>query len=193
MSERPEANARWKDQFEDVQQSSVNRELFGIDENQLSSIGIFPKGSLHWKFNKRSKRNWTCLKQVQTEKSKESLSNSEKVKNYAGRFPLSPGEEENGYGPYTCKLEGSGIQRLRKFQRKRTSDFPRYQCLKSRRPEEQRWKMYDSLHCGSVDWAKQILGQTHIVLEKCLQSEQAVESKVGAARSERWSSGKPLA
>ena len=67
---------------------------------------------------------------------------------------------------------------------------------------EQRWKMYDSLHCGSADLAKQILGQTHMVLEKCLQTEQAVESTVGAARSEyfgtdtdeeKWSSGKPLA
>ena len=28
------------------------------------------------------------------------------------------------------------------------SDIPRYQCVESRSPEEERWMMYDSRHCG---------------------------------------------
>ena len=39
------------------------------------------------------------------------------------------------------------------FQRKRTSDIPRYQCVKWRGPEEEIRKMYDSLHCG-ICWCR---------------------------------------
>ena len=57
--------------------------------------------------NLQQSTSWT-----KKENSKECLSNSEKVKNYAKRFPparwsfLGPGDEDKWYGTHKYKLEG---------------------------------------------------------------------------------------
>ena len=80
--------------------------------------------------------------------------------------------------------------------------FRGIRCVESRSREEERWKMYDALHCGIFDhsanqlsiygavatwcedFAQLIPGQTHVFMEKiCGEGERPVVSKNGTARS----------
>ena len=78
---------------------------------------------------------------------------------------------------------------LENLKRKWAPNISRCQCVESRSPEEGRWKMYDSLHCGIFEcralvqsanqlsingavaswreyFAQLVLGQTHVIMEK---------------------------
>ena len=89
--------------------------------------------------------------------SKECFSNFEKVKNYTKRFPSGrwsffvPGEEDKWHGTHTNKPERQWTHCCRchgcHFQRQRTSNIPRYKCVKPRILENERWKMYDPFQC----------------------------------------------
>ena len=86
------------------------------------------------------------------------FSHSEKVKDFARRFPLghwsSLGPEEKKQmvwnAHYKPERQWNKIADVmaENLKEKWTSDIPRYHCAKSRNPEKERWKMYDSLHCG---------------------------------------------
>ena len=186
-------------------------------EFPLSSSGMFSQDLQHCLFSKRFKTNWKLIKQVLKNWKSESSScpcstiligQREKKLNNVFRIPNRSRNMQEGCSfdrghssdqeKITHGMECSHTQIWRtvewnrwchggKIWRKRTSDIPRYQCVKSRSSEEERWNMYDSLHCriyqytihsanqvsifGAVaSWceelAQTIPGQTHMIMEK---------------------------
>ena len=130
LSDHSEANRRWENQVNDVQQSSSYRELLGIDGEPIQIEWNISQNLRHWRFSRRSRKTWkseisnlriwrsTHLHvnvqwyRMDRGNSEECISNSEKVKNYAKRFPrghwtfLGPGDEKKWYGTLSNPLEG---------------------------------------------------------------------------------------
>ena len=115
----------------------------------------------------------SCYRSIAEDDDHFQMSSSEKVKNYAKRFQrghwsfICPRDVDKHYGNAHLqtrrKMKFGGRCHAGKFQRKRTSDVPRCQCVESRSPEEERWKMYDSLHCGIYACTAVISAQVHSV------------------------------
>ena len=102
---------------------------------------------------------------------------------------IGPGEEEKWYGPHTYTLEGQWNKTRRchvvKFQRKWTSDIPRFQRIQWRILEEERWKMHDPLQCGIFE-CRALL--SHDSLSKSVQYPQSSSELVWRTDSaDTWS------
>ena len=238
MYEHPETNVRRKEQLQYFQQSSEYKNYSETMENPMNSSGIFSKDSQYCRFSQRFKRkacqtcpekfenriifmfmfnhiDWTeaNLKNVFRISTKSRITQKKRFPRGHGSF-LGSGTEDKWDGTHNPDPEGEWNTTVdvmgEIFQRKRTSSTPSYQCVESRSLERERWKIYDSLHCGIFEYRALIshespskslpyLRSSSELMwridsadfwsnafeheEICYEGEQSVISKTGTARS----------
>ena len=146
-------------------------------ENQLSSSGIFSQDLKTLQILQKIQRDlnvrqtnpeqfegrilfmsmFNDIDWTQKGNSSDCLSNSEKIKKHATRFPrghwsfLGPREENKWYGMHTYKPEGKWDEVAdvaEKFKESGHSIFP-FVCEPNKGILKRKWKLYDSLHCKS--------------------------------------------
>ena len=175
MQGQTEANVKWKGQLQDFRQSNGYRESFGIGgepiEFEWSIFHGLTTLQILWKIHVKLEACQTDPEEFEDriifmsmfqrywlnkENSTECFSNSEKVKNYAVRFPLGNWSflrprkrREMTWNAHllTWRTVKYDWCHGGKFQRNCTFNIPRYQCAESRILQKGRWNMYDSLHC----------------------------------------------
>ena len=175
MHDHSEANAKWRDQLEDLRQSNAYRDSYGIGGEPIEFERNISQDLQRWRFFKRPKRIWTFDKQIQnnlreessscrcstmlTEQRKEILQNVFRIprrsrttqKSFRVDIDHSSAQEKKTHGMERTliNLKDSGILLLvSKWKISKKVDIrysERYQSVESRSPETARWKMYDSL------------------------------------------------